>query len=181
MKTFTEYSRATLLFVCLLGFGLITSAKVQAADSAMYFDFDRLGEGITLMRSEDRILFTYFTYADGGNCQGIDVPNTSIASNADCTQSRWYFGTDTINDDDDEVIGLFYMGVGADFETGGVPNSQNLFGTILGDNLLIGLFTLERFIDGWKLSIFRIGNALPEDAHVYGVHEFPDRLFSGQD
>jgi len=150
-----------------------------AGDSGLYFNPKHLGQGLTMIRQGNLVFFNIFDslHRDEG-CDPLTVPENSLAYNYDCSLPVWFFGADEITEDNQVLQGFIYAGVGINAPTG-IADVRNPFVSIHSENLLIGVYRLERLntaAGGWILAVVRLGNVLPANTPIYGTTVYSHRL-----
>lgn len=160
---------------------LVFTSPVIAGDSGIYFNFDRSGEGITLVRHDDTLQFSFFSFKPWQGCPGIDIPYYTLLTEENCHFSRWFIsGADPIIGDN-AVTGDLFIGLGFDYPDG-IPDYGNPFGVLVGDGFKVGTYTLQRFQGGWRLAVTRYGAILDVDDPLYTtIYEFTTFLYPGDD
>lgn len=138
MKTF-------FLVIALLCFSL----SAVAADSGLYYNTSRSGEGLSLHRDGDLVAGFFFTY--GGDCEEVVVPITPYVSPAvilsdPLNGQRWFMISGDLLVDDTYAVGLLYQTGGVNYPLGLSPNG-------VGAAVVVGEYLLERSGDGWSLTV----------------------------
>ena len=153
-----------------------------AGDSAIYFDPEHSGNGLNLLRNGDRIQITLFDYTDYQGCWGATFPESSIIDAENCSMPRFFLsGGDLINASDTQVTGWFYAAYGVNYPEG-LESSDNPFEVILGDSIVVGVYTLQRQAPGWRLRIIRVGEVLDADNIIFDqIYNFSTPLFYAED
>ncbi len=126
---------------------------VFAQDSGMYFDAERSGEGILLMRDKDANM-TLFLFTFGGECNYIEPSVSPSESECDTNGQRWFWGSGKYDPNLDQVKAEFFIVTGVSYPDGDMdpfdPFIQNV-----GKAREVGEFTLRRTGDGWRLFVDR--------------------------
>jgi len=151
-----------IFVLCALLFG----ATLQAADSGLYMDETRSGEGITLTRAGDIVQFFFFTYEPSTDCWNFaNLPEVTDWNEHSCHEARWFLtgGDELIGD---TVTGFLYATVGIDYPLG-ISDPDDPFASVVGDDFVIGLYILRRQGDGWRLVVFPVGDALDIEDPLY--------------
>ena len=161
---------------------LLCSGQVFAQDSSMFFNADRVGEGIVLLRGEDdRMVFFFFTF---GHEQCFEIaPKVSPAElELDCDQNgqRWFFGSETYDPVLDQIKGELFIVDGQNYPEG-IMDPFDPFVQNVGKAEVVGEFTLRRGGNGWRLFVDQDGTERLHDGDVLyeAIWEFQDLLFRG--
>lgn len=152
------------------------------AQSGLYFNPDRNGEGITLTTDGDLYVTYFFTYG-GYQCDTIREPTVSPSlppeEPCDLNGQRWFFGADLYKKDKDLVEGTFYMTTGVDYPEGALSN-DNPFGVDVGQAIPVGNYALRARGEGYQLRVFQLDEnaVLPDDDYLFEViFDFNTLLF----
>lgn len=162
------------LLSTLLLFSTTLFAQGNAPDSGVYFDPERSGEGISLHRSEDTVLFYFFTYGEEvcGPIEPVPSPVRGVNDGCDLNGQRWFFG---FGDASDNVVS------GDLFLTDGIEYPFDDRGFI-GEESVIGEFLLVKDGHGWVLVVSHVpGDLSPDDPVFTLFYDFSGRLFIGTD
>jgi hypothetical protein len=165
---------------------LLLSGTLFAADSGLYYDAERDGEGILMLRNGDTVVTYMFTYGED-NCPDTDpVPSPSTVDDddeCDLNGQRWFFGVDEYEEISEEVAGTLYMGVGTNYPVG-VQDKFDPFVMNVGQAVPAGEYILRRREDGWRMWIGPLskGGVLDEDDVLFDkVFEFRTQLFEADE
>jgi hypothetical protein len=155
---------------------LLMVAGSVMADSGLYYDPGRNGEGLSLHTNGDTVVGFLFTY--GGEDSEVSMPIPPYVSpqfplEEPLNGQRWFLlspGT-LVGDCAD---GELYIGGGVNYPVPLVPNG-------IGDVRLVALYTLCKLGDGWQLLVERTEDSpLAEDDPLFLVNfDFDVLLFSG--
>ena len=146
---------------------------VMAADSGLYYDSERVGEGISLHRNGDTVVFYFYTY---GHEDCFEVEELEFEEICDEDGQRWFFAADEINPISEVLTGFMYMTHGLDYPFGG-------FGKV-GFTDVIGAYTLKRngVGEGFRLFVSRFGTVLEPDDFLFSRDfDFNTVLFNATD
>lgn len=166
-----------LFTLCLTAFCL--TPVVIAGDSGLYYDQSRNGEGITLLRNGDTVVFYFFTY--GAKTCGEPVVSPSLPGE-DCIADgqRWFFAADTFNEFQQSVTGSLFITAGVEYPEG--LTGENLLMSTVGEAEIVGRYMLVRGGDGWHLFVTRFGPALDEEDFLFSrVFNFTTLLLEALD
>ena len=159
---------------------IMSASPVLAGDSGLYYNAERDGEGILLLRNKDTVVNYFFTYEPHQGCWGITLPKGSRTTYDNCHEQRWFFSADEINDKG-LVKGFLYAATGLDYPYG-VPDPVNPFAAIIGEAQLVGLYVLQRSDTGWRMVVARVGEFLDEEDPLFDtVFDFQTPLFEATD
>jgi len=159
---------------------LLIAGSALAGDSGLYFNKARNGEGISLYRNGDTVVFFLFTY--GGLDQEIGVPiypwvsPTPGITDPQVNGQRWFLSGGVPLVDDSYAEGILYQTAGINYPTRLAPNG-------VGGTLPVANFLLERSGDGWDLLVVPLkeDNPLEEDDVLFTVPwSFETLLFRGE-
>ena len=160
---------------------LLFSMPLMAQDSGLYFNPERDGEGISLTRNGDTIQFMFWNYEPNENCYNIEIPNGGLVNEENCHEQRYFMSSGDPLTGDNFVDGWLYNTVGLNYPQG-ITDPVNPFVMHVGEPHIVGLYTLERQNNGWRLVVIQFGDVLNEDDPLYdSVYEFSTLLFPATD
>jgi hypothetical protein len=157
-------------FIALLA-SLLFVGTAQAADTGLWHNPARNGEGINLITRDSTLVLFFYTYRDNVTSIPPSVsPAPPFVEPVGQNSTVWYIGqADNFNGE--SASGVLYGAEAEDY-----PNaSQNEVGEVEE----VGTFYLLRDGDGWILEIDYSWNYLvPWFVSLYDVHEFPTALIT---
>ena len=150
-------------------------AQAGSPDSGVYFDPARSGEGISLSRDGDTILFFMFTYGEE-ICGPIEPepspPSKEPDDGCNINGQRWLFGFGDISSN--VVSGELFLTDGVDY-----PFADRGF---VGDESPVGDFLLVKDEVGWVLVVSHVpGDLSPDDPLFTLFYDLSGRLFIARD
>jgi len=171
----------TKLFFALLAICLFT--PVFAGDSGLYYDQSRDGEGISLHRDADRVVFYFFTYG----AEDVEIADDGDVIFGEGNGQRWFFGSDEFDENSMESTGFLYITEGLEYPVG-VPSDTDE-GDVdeedivtVGEAEAVGIYSLERLDEGYRMVVEHFGDILEEDDFLFEhVFNFTSRLFTAND
>jgi len=143
----------------------------HAADTGLWYDPERDGEGINVITRNSTLVFFFYTYRDNVHLIPPSVsPDPPSLVPEEPNTPIWYMGQ--AEDYDGKIAnGTLYTGEALDY-----PNAVE---TSLASVEEVGTFTLFRDGDGWILEINYSWNYLvPWFVSLYDVHNFPVALIT---
>lgn len=150
---------------------LLFAGTVQAADTGLWFNPARAGEGINIITRDTTLVVFFYSYRDNTYSIPPSVsPAPPFVEPVGQNSSVWYFGQAN-NYNGESASGVFYGAEAFDY--------PDAFQNEVGSVEQIGTFYLLRDGDGWILEIEYSWNYLvPWFVSVYDVHEFPLALIT---
>ena len=160
---------------------LALSMPLMAQDSGLYYNVERDGEGINLIRNGDTVVFYLYTYENETGCWNIEIPETGLVNESNCGEQRWFLsGGDKIIDDS-VIEGWLYMGIGTGYPKC-IPDANDPFLSICGEAHIVGRYIMSRYNDGWRMIVLHFGEILGKEDHLYStVFEFTTQLLVATD
>ena len=160
---------------------LLIPTVAMSETTGLFYDSERSGEGIMVMRDERRIVTYFYTYGDS-DCDKSYTPDVGpvLQEYYDCTQQgqRWFFGVDNWNEVDEEATGFLFMTAGYNYPEG-IPKPTNPFGVDIGEAIAVGVYIMRPAGDGYQMLIVPYGDTLAKDDPLYGrIYQFTDLLFA---
>jgi hypothetical protein len=163
-------------FITILTCFLFLSATpVMSAESGIFFDPTRDGEGATIFVDDSQFVLFFYTYRDSvydiPPTVGPPMPPVEVCCE---NQPTWFIAQG--NDfDGDSGTGVVYMGQGVDYPVGA--------GSLVGETSPIGTFEVVRNGDGFDFVVtWELNELLPQYATVYRTaYSFTDTLLSISD
>lgn len=151
---------------------ILLSITALTAQAQLYFDPERVGEGISITQDGDSFTTILFTYG-ALTCDGIIEPVVSPSlpqDDCDLGAQRWFIGTNSINEDDTAIVGDLLV------------TSAKTYPDAISGNLatsdVVGEYTMLRSGDGWFFFVDRVtGSPLAVEDPLYeGFFDFTTRL-----
>lgn len=140
---------------------LLSLATPLFAQSGIFYDPDRDGEGALVMRDKTYVAAYVFTYDDGGD-------------------QVWYFFADEWNDQKNESTGFIYRAQSVNWPMG-EPQPDNPFGMEVGEAVVVGIYILEPSKTGYRMVVLPFGDELDENDPLFErVHDWTFHLFEPQ-
>jgi len=158
-----------LLIILLTSLLLLGTA--QAADTGVWFNPERSGDGINLITRDETLVVYFYTYRDNVTILPPSVsPEPPTVDPIAPNSAAWYLGL--ANDYDGEsATGILYVGQAI--------NYPFVTGTVVANAYEVGTFEIVRNGEGWTLDISYSWNYLiPWYVSFYGVHDFPVPLIT---
>jgi len=158
-------------FVTALLTSLLFFNTARAADTGVWFNPDRNGEGINIITNDDTLVFFFYTYRDSIH----SVPPVVSPAPPDVPQVGpnlpvWYIGQ-ADNFDGESAEGILYAAEAFDFPF--VVEFE------LGTVNEVATFELVRDGEGWLLEVkYRWNYLVPWYVSLYNVHSFTAPLIT---
>lgn len=151
-----------------------------AMDSGLYFNPERDGEGINLIRNGDKVVFYFYTYQPHERCWNVEVPEGSLVTDDNCNEQRWFLSAgDKLQED--TIEGWLYIGLGTGYPKC-LPNPEDPFLSVCGDAHIIGRYIMARNQNGWRMIVVRVGEILDKEDPLFNqVFDFTTPLFMATD
>ncbi len=164
----------------ILLFAMVAAAPIYAADTGLFYDAERDGEGLLVMRDE-RLIVTYFFTYGASSCDEDYKPDVGplLPEFYDCGNQgqRWFFTSDKWNGEDMEATGFIFMASGVDYPKG-IPDVTNPFVQIVGEAIPVGVYILRPAGDGYQMLVVPYGDRLDKDDPLYNrIYQFTTLLF----
>lgn len=167
--------------VALILMFVTASAFSEGPDSGLYFNPERDGEGINLIRNGDVIVFYFFTYEPASECWNISIPDGGLVTEENCHEQRWFLSSGDIIEDDKVVEGWLYTAVGLGYPKC-LVTPDNPFDSICGEAHIVGRYIMSRFNDGWRMIVIPFTEILDKEDALFGrVFEFTEKLLPASD
>ncbi|GAF68384.1 unnamed protein product, partial [marine sediment metagenome] len=110
----------------------------------------------------------------------IEVPEGGLVSESICGEQRWFMIAGDKIIEDKALSGILYMGVGLDYPKC-IPTAS-AFEKECGEAIAVGQYLMERYNNGWRMVIKRLGVVLAKDDPLFNrVWEFTTMLFKAND
>lgn len=159
---------------------LFVAAPIYAAETGLFFDSERNGEGLLVMR-DDRLIVTYFFSYGASSCDEEDEPVVGplLPEFYDCEYQgqRWFFTSNKWNGEDMEATGFMFMASGVDYPKG-IPDMTDPFVQIVGEAVPVGVYLLRPAGDGYQMLVVPYGDQLDKDDPLFGrIYQFTTLLF----
>jgi hypothetical protein len=159
---------------------LLCSFNLAAGETGLFYDADREGSGIMVLRDERLTVLYMYTYG-ARSCHHYLEPSVSpsVPYGGECgiDGQRWFFLADKWNEADDEATGFLFMAEGDNFPQG-IPDVTNPFSVIIGKAIPVGVYVLRPSGDGYQMLVVRFGDSLDGDDPLYGrIFNFTTPLF----
>jgi hypothetical protein len=177
----------SIVFVGLTLIILALSSNTEAhtppggtSDSGLFYNPERDGEGINLIRNGDHVVFYFYTYEPHETCWNIEIPEGGLVTEANCNEQRWFLsGGDKI--DDGIIEGWLYTGLGTGYPKC-LPNPEDPFLTVCGEAHIVGRYIMARNLTGWRMVVVRVGDILDKEDPLFNqVFDFNTPLFMATD
>lgn len=133
--------------------------------TGLFYDMERDKEGINVLRRDNLIEFTFFTYIKRCNHRYFDgeATITDLSFNYCKRQQAWYVtGAHPIHNG--EATGVLYTANPHDYYYG---HDDEPIDTFLANSVDIGLFVLTRTPTGYDMIVLQTGNVLHPNADIY--------------
>jgi len=140
---------------------LLISAPLMAAESGIFFDPDRNGEGATIFVDDNQAVLFFYTYCD----ESYDIPPAVSPLpplvELDCANEPLWFLAQSSNFDGETGDGSIFMGEAINY-----PNASSESTVAAIDT--VGTFTLIRSGDGFEMTVDWVQNPfLPQGVNLY--------------
>jgi hypothetical protein len=160
---------------------MLLCGSLFAQDSGLYYNVERDGEGINLLRDGDTVVFYFYTYEPREGCWNIEVPEGGLVTEDNCGEQRWFLSGGDKLEDDGTLEGWLFAGLGTSYPKC-LPDPNDPFLTICGEAHVVGRYIMSRYNDGWRMIVIPFGEILDkEDPLFNNVYEFTTLLFSADD
>lgn len=155
---------ATLASIFLIG-------TAYAADTGVWYNPERNGDGINLITKDATVVLYYYTYRDDVKLIPPSVsPEPPVVDPIAPNTATWYLGL-AHDYDGESASGILYIGEAYSY--------PEVFDNAVGEAAEVGTFTLLRDGEGWTLKVKYSWNYLvPWYVSLYDVHEFPKALIT---
>lgn len=150
---------------------LFLLGTAQAADTGVWYNPARNGDGINLITRDSTLVVYYYTYRDDVQVIPPSVsPEPPIVDPIAPNSAVWYLGL-AHDYDGESATGILYIG-----EAFSYPLVSN---NAVGEAQEVGRFTILRDGEGWTLEVDYSWNYLvPWYVSLYDTHEFPVALIT---
>jgi hypothetical protein len=160
---------------------LLISTPLLAGDSGLYYNIERDGEGINLIRNGDQMVFYFYTYEPETVCTAINLPEDGLVRGDNCHAQRWFLNSGDFLIEDEEMEGWLYVGIGLLYPKC-LVDAQDPFLRRCGEAHIVGRYIMSRYNDGWRMVVVRFGGILRVNDPLYTtVYEFNTPLFEATD
>ena len=141
------------------------------ADTGLWYNPERTGEGINLISQDKTLVVFFYTYRDLVTViPPVVSPALPVQPSVCPNTTAWYIGQ-ADNFDGETASGVLYGAEGIDY-----PRTVESYAGLIEE---VGTFTLLRDGDGWILEIEESANSLvPWHASLYDSHDFPVPLLT---
>lgn len=153
----------------------------SAMASGLYYDADRDGEGLMLMRDGERVVGYFYTYGGLWCGEVVRPPVVSPAPpvepipECDLNAQRWFFFADPFVEKVG-AAGILYASEGVNYPDGEFDET-NPFGVIVGKVFPVGTYFLRPWEDGYQMVVVPPDGTKPDDPLYQRVFNFTTLLF----
>ena len=84
----------------------------HAQDSGLYYNPERDGEGINLIRNKDTVVFYFYTYEPNEGCWNIEIPESGLVTEENCNEQRWFLCAGDALDAENSLEVWVFIGLG---------------------------------------------------------------------
>jgi hypothetical protein len=173
--------RSKFLYLIALSAMIFMTSPANAGDSGVYYTPEVDGQGLNFTRFNNLTQFFFYTYEPHSTCWNLNIPELGLVTHDNCHEQRYFMSSGDVMIDEDTIEGWLYITVGLDFPFG-VTDPTDPFIHTVGAPLAVGQYRMERFGDGWRLSIVRWGEVLePDDPIFTGTIDFTTRILAATD
>lgn len=158
-------------FITAVLAGLLFFGTAQAADTGLWYDPERSGEGINIITRDKTLVIFFYTYRDTEHPIPPTVsPAPPVVPFVAPNSSVWYYGQ-AENFDGELATGFLYGAEAFDY-----PFSVEFD---VGAVEKVGIFELVRDGEGWLLEVtYQYNHIVPWHVSLYDVHSFPVPLIT---
>lgn len=139
---------------------LIISTPLMAQDTGLFYDPERDGEGIIMLKRDNMIQFNFFSYIERCRHRYFDVEAFIQDKSYNwCRKQQIWYVTGQVPIVEGQAVGALY--------TANPYDDDDAVDTTLADVVDIGLFILTKTATGFDMIVLQTGSVLHEDADIY--------------